>query len=269
MAFTRKPARRRKARRAPAKRTYRRKRKNPQFGKKVRPTLYYRKKGWTRPKRSTFAPKKRSVRVNPKRRKRSVRRNPAFNVKRFMNQRFIMQTAMTGIGIGSGFLMIPTLKRLLPSAMTTGNAGKFLGAYNILAGVVIMAAMRRNRGAQTIGTLIAGVGAYDLIASNVPQLGFPKVPRGATGFLADMLPAGVTADDDDTAPAGDVSASYAVARRPVSPVAQSQASLAANYGVPAQYGYGTKNALAASYSAPGFDVSGFNGDSGMMSDMCQ
>lgn len=256
-------------RRRRSNRKRRRTRRNTSFGRK-RPVLIHSRSGWRRPARSKMARGKKSVRVNRRRRKRRVarrnypmvirhanpvrrrrrvarrnpvrryrrrrtRRNPNF-IKQITSQRVLMQGLTIGGGMIGGAFLIPAVERMIP-ADNRATFSKYLGAVNLIVGALMYGSLR-NRQMKELGLVIAGTGVYDLVQQNIPQLPLPTLR--ATALVSQVM-----------AP---MSASYGIARRPVSPVAR---QLASNYRVPARAGYG------ASYMAPGMRTQGFAGDTSM------
>lgn len=180
-------------RRAPARR-----RKNPRFGKH-RPTLFFGRKGWKAGKRSRLV--KRGTRINPRRKsrkarvrhvirynpfamrtmkrrsRRRVRRNPNI-MKALTSKPVLMRGVAIGGGIVGGYMTLPLIARFLPEDMRT-KFDPYLGTINVLIGA-LMFGFLRNKHLKEAGMVIAGTGIYDLVASNVPQLGLPQISRSNT-----------------------------------------------------------------------------------------
>ena len=101
----------------------------------------------------------------------------------------------------------------------------------------------KNKTVKQIGLVIAGTGVYDLIAMNVTQLGLPALPR-VSPVIDQLL------GPQASAVAAPVSASYPIARRPVSAAARIGTPFASSYEMP----------FGASYQAPGMPIEGFGHD---------
>lgn len=183
--------------------------------KKHRPVVYKTKRGWRRSRRSRWEPKKRSIRVNPSR-KRSARRRRARSIIRMnprFDRRFIMNAAGAGIGIVAGFSAMPVVKRFVPSAIQLPD--KFMGVYHIGIGM-LLAVFVRNRMVRSLGAAVAATGVYDLLACNVQALGLPELPRTAPWLEGKSE----LSSSYNTIPA--LSASYQTPGSPVSSVAALQ-----------------------------------------------
>lgn len=220
------------------------------------------RKGW-RARRGT--PTKRRKRKNPYKvrhvltrsnRRRRYRRNPngiARGMRRAISQQWIMRSLTIGGGIAGGAAAMPLVYKMVPEA-NRAQVSPWLGLVHVLLGSVMNATLR-NRNMKELGAVIAGTGVYDLLVSNIPQLGLPALPR--SGGLAAMLPNN----------AG-VSASYPVARRPVSGVAASGVSpvtsqVGSSY-LPSYTNPG--DVVGASYEAPGSRTVGLSGTFGPVED---
>lgn len=225
-------------RRAPAKsrkRVTRRKRKNPQgirFGKH-RPVLIRTGSGWKRPKRSSLLRygryKKRPLRINPRKRRRYVRRNPNGIMKKLTSQQFLMTGVKIGTGFIAGNLTTALTYRLLPTEQRT-QFNNYLGAVNIVIGA-IMATMLKGRNVKEIGMYIAGTGVYDLIAANTQDmLGLPMLTRANQPLLDQIMGPEKSNGNGVSANGNGVNASYRAALRPVSPTAS---LMGASYSSPA------------------------------------
>lgn len=154
------------------------------------------------------------------------------------SQRIIRQSVKTGIGVASGFVATPVASRIM-AALNLSQYDNLVGLVHVIMGS-LMVGMVRNKDVKDVGMMIAGFGAYDLVASNLKKADgttwLPVLPR-YTALTSALLPA--------PAP---VSASYGVAMRPVSPVARA--------GVAASY----RPALASSYEAPSMGPVGLAAD---------
>jgi hypothetical protein len=148
-----------------------RRKHNPSFGIH-RPTLLFGRGGWRRRPRSRLMRK--GTRVNPRRRYFSRRRNPAIP---FAIDRVALGGLKIAGGIAGGFLLKPIIAGFLPKDKTTG-APMFINFFGVLyiVGGAIAAAMIRQKDVKDIALILAGVGVYDLIASNLRMLGLPVLP---------------------------------------------------------------------------------------------
>ena len=166
-----------------------RRRHNPRFGIH-RPTLLFGHGGWHRRPRSRLM--RRGTRVNPRhsRRFRRYRHNPAlpFNIG---------SVAMGGLkvaaGIGGGFLLKPIIAGFLPKDKITGKPMfiNFFGLIYVVGGAVLAATIRQ-KDVKDVALVLAGVGVYDLIASNLKMLGLPMLPyvKAPAGAAAGAAAAG-------------------------------------------------------------------------------
>ena len=189
MVRTRKSPRRKTTRRAkvtirvnPRKRV--KARRNPKFASVHRPAIMWTPKGWARRKhkksgrpysRLTGFNKKGIVRINPRKR-RSYRNNPM--KLPFGIDKVAVSAAKIAGGLVIGYLMIPVISKVMPATITE-KYGKFYGAFNVLIGAVAAATMK-NKAIKDAALIVAGVGIYDLIASNLPMLGLAPVLRSNT-----------------------------------------------------------------------------------------
>jgi len=149
-----------------------RRRHNPRFGIH-RPTLLFGHGGWHRRPRSRLMRK--GTRVNPRRRHfYSRRRNPALPFA-------IDKVAFGGLkiagGIAGGFLLKPIIAGFLPKNKTTGEP-MFINLFGLLyiVGGAVAAGTIKIQAVKDVALVIAGVGVYDLIASNLKMLGLPTLP---------------------------------------------------------------------------------------------
>jgi hypothetical protein len=175
------------------KKAYHPRRGHVRFGMH-RPHLIYSRKGWRRPKATLLMP--RPVKVNPYRRhkrrktymtrrrhnpsimrrrysraRRSYRRNPSLPLN--IDKVFIGGLKMAG-GIAGGMLAMQMVGKFAPASIQKYQ--KFYGAIHILLGAAI-AAFVKQKDVKDVGLVFAGLGVYDLIASNLPMLNLPPLPR--------------------------------------------------------------------------------------------
>ena len=181
-------------------RTYRRKRRHNAFA-----TL-------SNPRRV-----RRHRRANPVRRmnRRHYRHNPKL-LSSLMNKKVLM----TGLSIGGGLIvgggLMPLVNQLIPKDKTTGKSmidRKYMGIIHVALGG-LMYAFLKNKMLKDMGLVIAGTGVYDLAVQNIDylrtDLGLPALPDGSK-VVTDAFAKSGTA----------VSASYGIARAPMSHVAAS------------------------------------------------
>lgn len=221
--------RRKRRRRNPVRRVLKR---NPMRARRRRRVYRPRRKIFRR-NPSYFAP---ALRSNPVKRRRRTRKNPNGTFRRVMSQRWLMSVASIGVGIAAGYYTTPLVYGIIPAA-NREQFRPFMGGLNILAGSLLISFAPRRRGGKMmkeIGAIVAGMGVYDLVAENVPQLGLPPIPK--TNPIVSGLPG--------------MSASYTVSHKPVSRVASS---------VGQSYAYAPVN-YGASYSAPGAETAGLGSD---------
>jgi len=200
------PARRRRARRnSPA---------NFRFGRH-RPTVIRTAKGWRRAPGSKYFRK--PTRINPRnRRRKSYRRhNPKVSLKSLMNKKWLMSVVKIGGGVVLGFMTLPLVNGLIPAA-NRADYDKYLGLVNVVIGA-LMFGFIKNKDIKEMGLVVAGMGVYDLIASNVDALKLMPIPR-TNALITDMLPE--PAASTSTGGKG-TSGSYQASRLPVSRAAAS------------------------------------------------
>lgn len=211
-SLKRRPRKTRRARRNPwkvkgASRTYslpkRRKSKKHarRGGKNIgwhRPLLHKTRRGWKRPRHSLLFPK--ATRINPRRRsRRGYRRNPLIPKLPFQLDQVFMGGIKIAAGVGIGMLGMPVIvKYVAPMIDKEMKYRKFYGIIHVVVGAVA-ASMIKKALVREIALTVAGVGVYDLIASNLP-IGLPPLADESTMFKGDDEP-GVIGMDADYAPA--------------------------------------------------------------------
>lgn len=159
--------RKRKAKKATKKRA----RKNPFYGRKHKSVRKARRNPIFRRRRST---------------RRRTRRNPfsVSMIKSIISKNWIMQAATIGGGIVAGAVAMPLINSIVPDSMKQYR--KFFGLLHVILGGV-MYGMVRNARLKTVGAVVAGTGVYDLIASNVPQLGLAPLPSTVPFIPAKLI----------------------------------------------------------------------------------
>lgn len=169
-----------------------RRRRHRSSGISHRPVLYRTiTGGWNRPPRSKLFSQ--PTMINPFHRGRFGRRhrrgrrgrflhNP-FKIKQLVSRQYLMGTLVIGGGIAAGFLAMPLVTRLA-NMLKLGAYRPYFGIGHVVLGGAI-AMLAKQRMLKELGLVIAGVGAYDLVASNLP-LGLPTV--SATDWLTNLMP---------------------------------------------------------------------------------
>ena len=164
------------------KRTHKRRARRRHNGPRIgihRPSLMFAALGHAKHGRWYARPRSRLVRrgtrINPKRRHFfSRRRNPAIPFA-------IDKVAIGGLkiagGIAGGFLLKPIIAGFLPKNKTTGEP-MFINLFGLIyvVGGAVLAGTIRMQAVKEVALVIAGVGVYDLIASNLKMLGLPTLP---------------------------------------------------------------------------------------------
>jgi hypothetical protein len=105
---------------------------------------------------------------------RRRRRNPAFALKSLMSKRWLITIGTVSGGVVLGLAGKTLVTNLMP-ATTTMKYGTWYGAADILIGA-LMVAFVKNKAIKEMGVIVAGMGLYDLLASNVSALGLPPLP---------------------------------------------------------------------------------------------
>lgn len=145
-----------------------------------RPLVIWTGKKFRRPKHSKLFP--RPTRINPRRsrrlaRRHSYRRNPLRLPKLpFGLDRSLMQGLPVAGGIALSMFAMPQIAKYVPASMQ--KYSKFYGAIHVALGVAAMTLVKKDI-VKTLGGTMLAMGLYDLLASNVPQLNLPALPRGA------------------------------------------------------------------------------------------
>jgi len=141
---------------------------NPLYGYH-RPSLHYTSRGWKRGRHSRLL--RRHARINPRR--RWYRRNPKIP---FGMDKMAIAGAKVAGGIVVGMLGMPVAVRL--ATMLPGNLyqyRRFFGLFHVVVGSVLSTTMK-NKHIREMALVVAGVGVYDLIASNIAFLGLTPIP---------------------------------------------------------------------------------------------
>lgn len=171
-----------------------------------RPVVIWTGKRWRRPLKSRAFP--RPTRINPRRSFRRYRRNPLSLPKLpFGIDKTVMTALPVAGGLALGMFAMPQIAKIIPASMQKYN--KFFGVAHIAIGVAAMVAVKKDV-VKTLGGTLVAMGLYDLLASNVPQLNLPALPRGAaTQAGADeIVGASFETVGTDFTPAGALGSSY-------------------------------------------------------------
>jgi hypothetical protein len=100
-------------------------------------------------------------------------------------------------GIALGFYGMPLIEKVMPKDITT-KYRKYFGLIHVVVGAVAAATIRKQL-VRDLALTVAGVGVYDLIASNLPMLGLPPIQATLPSFQGDEP--GVIGMEADFAPA--------------------------------------------------------------------
>jgi hypothetical protein len=164
----RNPSRRRA--RSSSKSRSRSRRRNPSMGRSRRRTA-------SRSRRSSGSKRRRNpaftlVRSHARRVKSRRRRNPSFvgTLKSGLNVDFVSNALLTAGGLILG-TKTATLMNRLPFM---SDFGRFSGAVNLLGGGILAAHFKHPK-LKSLFLGIAAGGAYNLVASNLPQLGISNM----------------------------------------------------------------------------------------------
>ena len=159
-------ATRKKAKRkAPAK-TRTRRRAVKSKARKSRVTLYKRGNKYYAPRKAgRYAPTlRKGMKINPSRRRR-VRRNPSFSLKKVLNTKLLINGSLVAGGFIAGAFIADKIRSMVPQL---GMLGQFSGAVNIVAGL-LTASMVKNEKAKMVALGMIGSGAYDIISQFMPS----------------------------------------------------------------------------------------------------
>jgi len=189
---------RRNAKRAPMRRApkgrktvaRRRRRRNPARKPKLgwhRPLVKKTRKGWVGSTRGYLTS---GTRINPRRRRRYVRRNP-FNVKRIVSKAYLLDMATVGGGLAAGMFLMPVVdwasQQIVKDPAQQVTVSKWLGGVHVVLGFVI-GGFAKNPRLRTAAHVISATGAYDLLVNalnlqdNLPPL--PRTSQFSTTVLA-------------------------------------------------------------------------------------
>lgn len=170
-----------------------------------RPVVIWTGKRWRRPLKSRAFP--RPTRINPKRRSyRRYRRNPLIPKLPFGIDRTVMTALPVAGGFALGMFAMPQIAKIVPASMQ--KYSKFFGVAHIALGVTAMVMVKKDV-VKTLGGTLVAMGLYDLLASNVPQLNLPALPRGGAAQGADeIVGSSFEAVGTDFTPAGVLGSSY-------------------------------------------------------------
>jgi hypothetical protein len=110
-------------------------------------------------------------------------------------------------GVALSMLAMPQLMKYLPASITKHE--KFFGGIHVILGAAAMIFVKKDI-VKTLGGTMVAMGLYDLIASNVPQLKLPPIPRGGAAVAVgydEIVGASFDSVGTDFTPAG-VGSSY-------------------------------------------------------------
>jgi hypothetical protein len=170
-------------RKAPAKTRARRRKATRSTAKKSRVTLYKRGNKYYAPRKSgRYAPTlRKGMKVNPARR-RKVRRNPKFSLKKVLNTKLVINGSLIAGGFIAGAFVAQKIREFVPQL---SMLGKFSGAVNIVAGL-LGASLVKGEKAKMVSLGMVASGAYDIINQNVmpliaptatPAMGYHGLPK--------------------------------------------------------------------------------------------
>lgn len=134
-----------------------------------RPLVIWTGKSFKRPKRSKLF--KRPTRINPRRSRRSYRRNP-LRLPMGIDRSLMAGLPVAG-GIAISMFAMPQVAKLLPTSLQ--KYSKFFGIVHVALGIAAMTFVKKDIVKKLGGTVLA-MGLYDLIACNVKQLNLPPLP---------------------------------------------------------------------------------------------
>jgi hypothetical protein len=80
-------------------------------------------------------------------------------------------------GLALGMFAMPMIDKYAPASLK--KYSKFYGIAHVLLGTVAIAFVKKDV-VKTIGGTLVALGLYDLLASNVPMLKLPHLPRGTS-----------------------------------------------------------------------------------------
>lgn len=124
-----------------------------------------------------------------------------------INKQFLMSAGTIGVSLVAGTMSMALVSMAIPTQQRA-SMDKYLGIVHVLLGT-LMYTMLRNKNLKTAGLVFGGLGVYDLIASNVPQIGLTPLPRSNVQ-ISKLLPAPAASTS-----AGFVGASYSRGKAPV------------------------------------------------------
>jgi hypothetical protein len=140
-------------------------------------------------------------------------------MRSIINRQFLMSAGTIGVSLVAGTMSMSLVSGLIPTSTDPtkdlrSQMDKYLGLIHVLLGT-LMYTMLRNRHLKTAGLVFGGLGVYDLIASNVPQIGLVPLPRSNINITR-LLPATYREQKTiSTAPAAQQGMSYSRGRSPV------------------------------------------------------
>jgi hypothetical protein len=123
----------------------------------------------------------------------------------------IDKSLMAGLPVAGGIAIsmfaMPQIAKYVPASMQ--KYSKFFGIVHVALGVSAIAFVKKDI-VKTLGGTVLAMGLYDLLASNVPQLKLPQLPRGVavTAGADEIVGASFNEIGTDFTPASSYGSSY-------------------------------------------------------------
>jgi len=153
--------------------------------KKSRVTLYKRGNKYYAPRKSgRYSPTlRKGMKINPSRKRRRIKRNPKFSLKKVLNTKLVINGALIAGGFIAGAYVAQKVREMVPQL---AGLGKFSGVLNIGLGLVGASFMKGEK-AKMVSLGMVASGAYDLIQTNVMPMIAPSAPAvSGVGFTSKM-----------------------------------------------------------------------------------